>query len=185
MEQVGQVRGQTTTTTTITETHVQTNIRFDPAYLKTIPGIVKLVCVLLNIIVFICGVSTSNFWRSTTTMEWSYFVSMTAFWVTSILIVMYLFHFMEKLHVIPWAVIEMGFCALWTFFYITVGIDCAVNSAKYKNTAALAALAFFAFVAAIAYAFDAFLKFKCWRAGQFVQGERNVHQTQSSTKNVI
>jgi hypothetical protein len=29
-------------TTTITETHVQTNIRWDPNYIKTIPGGLKL-----------------------------------------------------------------------------------------------------------------------------------------------
>ena len=40
------VRGQTTTTTTITETHVQTNIRFDPSYLKTMPGALKLVAIV-------------------------------------------------------------------------------------------------------------------------------------------
>ena len=127
------VRGQTTTTTTITETHVQTNIRFDPSYLKTMPGALKLVAIvsyhvaadfqnaksngllsgkmsidalfflqILNLVVFICGVSASNYWRSTTVMEWAYFVSMTAFWVTLILTVMYLFHFTEKFHVIPW-----------------------------------------------------------------------------------
>ena len=32
-----------TTTTTVTETHVQTNIRWDPGYIRTIPGILKVV----------------------------------------------------------------------------------------------------------------------------------------------
>jgi len=181
----GGVRGQTTTTTTITETHVQTNIRFDPSYIKTIPGAVKVAAIILNLIVFICGVSASNYWRSTTLMEWAYFVSMTAFWVTLILIVMYLFHFTEKFHVIPWSVIEMCFCGLWSFFYVTTAVDNAVNAAGHTQTSALSALAFFAFVAAGVYGFDAFLKFKLWRAGQFVQGERTVQQSQSQAKNVI
>ena len=34
--------GQTTTRTTVTETQVQTNLRFDPSYLRTVPGILKL-----------------------------------------------------------------------------------------------------------------------------------------------
>lgn len=39
--------GQHTTTTTVTSsTTVQTNIRFDPSYLKTIPGILKAVQVV-------------------------------------------------------------------------------------------------------------------------------------------
>ena len=37
-------------TTTITETHVQTNIRFDPSYVKTIPGALKLAAVVSNYI---------------------------------------------------------------------------------------------------------------------------------------
>ena len=137
---------------------------------------------MVNIVVFICGVSAGNYWRSTTTLEWSYFVSMTAFWVTLILIVMYLFHVTEKFHVIPWSAIEMGFCGLWSFFYLTVAIDCAVHASK---SSALAALSFFAFVAVGTYGFDAYLKFKCWKAGHFVQGDRKVQQTQSSTKEVI
>lgn len=36
--------GQHTTTTTVTSnTTVQTNIRYDPIYIKTIPGILKIV----------------------------------------------------------------------------------------------------------------------------------------------
>ena len=37
----GPAMQQTTTTTKITETHVQTNIRWDPNYIKTIPGGLK------------------------------------------------------------------------------------------------------------------------------------------------
>ena len=31
----------TTTSTTVTETHVQTNLRWDPGYIRTIPGMLK------------------------------------------------------------------------------------------------------------------------------------------------
>lgn len=50
MDQAGRIHGNTTTTTTITETHVQTNIRFDPSYVKTIPGALKLAAVVSNYI---------------------------------------------------------------------------------------------------------------------------------------
>ena len=36
----------TTTKTTITETHVQTNLRWDPSYIKSIPGALKLAAVV-------------------------------------------------------------------------------------------------------------------------------------------
>ena len=38
--------GQTTTRATVSETQVQTNLRFDPSYLRTIPGMLKLAAVV-------------------------------------------------------------------------------------------------------------------------------------------
>lgn len=35
-------------------------------------------------------------------------------------------HVCEKFHVIPWLLIELVFCALWAFFYLTTAIDTAV-----------------------------------------------------------
>ena len=46
MDQAGRIHGNTTTTTTITETHVQTNLRFDPSYVKSLPGALKLAAVV-------------------------------------------------------------------------------------------------------------------------------------------
>ena len=83
------------------------------------------------------------------------------------------------------SVIEMVFCGLWSFFYLTTGVDNAVNASRFTSTSALSALAFFAFASSAVYAVDAFHKFKLWRAGQFVQGERSVQQSQSANKNVI
>ena len=59
--------------------------------------------------------------------EWFVFVSMTAFWVSLVFLLMYLFHAMEKFHVIPWLMIEFGFCALWTFFYFSAALAAAVE----------------------------------------------------------
>jgi len=178
------MHGNTTTTTTITETHVQTNIRFDPNYVKTIQGALKVAAVVLNLIVFICGVSASTYWRNKPTLEWAFFVSMTAFWVTGILLIMYVLHVIEKFHVIPWLLIEMIFCGAWSLFYFSTGIDCAVRANEY-NVPALTATSVFSFIALIVYAYDTFLKYSGWRAGQLAQGERRVQQTQSSQKEVI
>ena len=40
-------------TQTVTETHVQTNIRWDPGYIKTIPGALKLGAVV-RIYLYLC-----------------------------------------------------------------------------------------------------------------------------------
>merc|ERR1719369_2483075 len=170
----------TTTTTTITETHVQTNIRWDPNYVKSIPGGLKLAAVVINLVVFICVMSSGVFYRESHTAQWTNFVAMTAFWVTGILLIFYLLHVIEKFHVIPWIMIEMGFTILWAFFYMSCSIDLAVN-ASYYNISAFAAASFFGFVAMGIYGFDGFLKFKGWKAGQIAQGERVVQQAETDT----
>ena len=141
----------------------------------------------MNLVVFICGVSANQFWRNTTTLEWAFFVAMTAFWVTGILLIMYILHVIEKFHVIPWLLIEMIFCGTWSLFYLSTGIDCAVkaNNPENQSTSALHATAVFSFFALIVYGYDTFIKFSGWKAGQLAQGERRGQQTQSSQKEVI
>ena len=89
--------------------------------------------------------------------EWFIFVAMCGFWTTLTLLLFYLLHVIEKFHVIPWLLIEMVFCALWAFFFLSGAIDTAVN-AKYNS--ALGAAAFFGFAAMAVYGYDAFIKFK-------------------------
>ena len=101
---------------------------------------------------------------------------MTAFWVTLILLIMYLFHVIEKFHVIPWLLIEMVFCGVWTILYFSTLIDCATYSSK---VSALGAAAFFSFVAVGVYGYDAFLKWIGWRAGHIPQAQTQAEETQS------
>lgn len=132
---------------------------------------------VLNLIGFICVMSAGVYWRSVSVGSWFSFVTMTAFWTTGTLLVFYLLHVIEKFHVIPWMLIEMVFCAVWTFFYFTAALDAAVNA---SNVSAFGAAAFFGFVAMGAYGYDAFLKYQGWRAGQLGQGERTVQQSTQS-----
>ena len=69
----------------------------------------------------------SPYYKEEPVGEWFVFVSMTGFWVSLVLMLMYLFHAMEKFHVIPWLMIEFGFCALWTFFYFAAALAAAVE----------------------------------------------------------
>ena len=70
------------------------------------------------------------YYRELPVGEWFVFVAMTAFWVSLVTLFMYLFHAMEKFHVIPWLMIEFGFCALWTFFYFSAALAAAVEVIK-------------------------------------------------------
>ncbi|XP_064090053.1 CKLF-like MARVEL transmembrane domain-containing protein 4 [Macrobrachium nipponense] len=155
------------TTTTTTTTRVQTNIRFDPTYVRSIPGILKCVTMVINLI----GYISIMFGPDHSTANWFSFVSMMGFWITGILMVLYLMHILERFHMVPWFMLEFGYCALWAFFYFTAATASAV---KGGDDAAFAAAAFFGYVALILYSVDAFFKFKDWRSGNIAQGERQV-----------
>ena len=151
---------------------------------------------LTNLLGFVCVMVATPYYKEQPVGEWFVFVSMTGFWVSSVLLVMYLVHAMEKFHVIPWLMIEFGFCALWTFFFFAAALAAAVevtinpslsplstnrhSMLQGPHSAQLGAASFFGFVSMLVYGLDAVLKFRGWRAGQLAQGERKVTQTFAS-----
>ncbi|KAM3959127.1 MARVEL domain-containing protein 1 [Aphomia sociella] len=167
--------GQHTTTTTVTSsTTVQTNLRFDPAYVKTIPGILKVVQVASSLLGFICILcSRLSYASKGTYFSW---ISMIAFWFTGILLGFYLFHMVEKFYKIPWLKMEFGFCSIWTLLYLIAAI---LATTVHDNPHSAAA--FFGFVATLAYAIDAYLKWREVRAGGLAQGTRVVSKQTTST----
>lgn len=167
--------GQHTTTTTVTSnTTVQTNIRFDPSYIRTIPGILKIVQILLNLLGFIC-IEVAGVYHT----RGSFFntVSMTGFWFTGVLLALYLFHIIEKFYKIPWLKVEFIFCGVIALLYL---IAAALAAAVYLE--AYAAAAFFGFCAMVVYGYDAFLKYKGLQSGELAQGERVI--TKQTTSNI-
>ncbi|KAJ8933652.1 hypothetical protein NQ318_019297 [Aromia moschata] len=159
---------QHTTTTTVqtSNTTVETTIRFDPSYIRTIPGLLKLVQIVLNLLGFIC-IEASGVFSVHTRGSFFNFVAMTGFWFTGILLALYLFHLIEKTYRIPWLKIEFVFCALWTAFYLI-----AACLAVSFGVEAFIAAGFSGFCGMIAYGIDAFLKFKAIQSGQLAQGVR-------------
>ena len=149
---------------------------------------------LTNLLGFVCVMVATPYYKEQPVGEWFVFVSMTGFWVSSVLLVMYLVHAMEKFHVIPWLMIEFGFCALWTFFFfaaaLAAAVEVTINPSLHSqlthsmlqgpHSAQLGAASFFGFVSMLVYGLDAVLKFRGWRAGQLAQGERKVTQTFAS-----
>ncbi|CAH0726389.1 unnamed protein product, partial [Brenthis ino] len=165
--------GQHTTTTTVTSsTTVQTNIRFDPSYLKTIPGILKIVQVGCSLLGFICILCSRLSVSKGAYFSW---ISMIAFWFTGILLGFYLFHIVEKFYKIPWLKIEFVFTALWTLLYLLAAILVVT-----VGDSAHSAAAFFGFVATAAYAMDAFVKYRAARGGGLAQGARVVSKQTTS-----
>ncbi|RZF38038.1 hypothetical protein LSTR_LSTR006437 [Laodelphax striatellus] len=169
--------GQHTTTTTVTQssTTVQTDIRYDSTYIRTIPGMLKCAQTVLNLLGFLT-ISISGY---SVNGRGSFFSSISGFgfWFTGILLVLYLFHVVEKFFAIPWLRIEFGFCALWAVFYMIASTLCA---AYLSYSAAFACAALFGYCAMAAYGYDAFLKFQGVKSGEIAQGERHVAKTTST-----
>lgn len=159
--------GAYASTTVTSDTRVSPEIRFDPSYVRTVPGILKVVCLVLNFIGFLCIMVSENSYHSRA--GWFNFCAGTGFWVTGILLALYLFHVIEKLHFIPWLMVEFGYCSAWSFFYFTAAAACAAEAGRYE---AWGAASFFGFVAMIVYGVDGFFKFKAWKGGEIAQGER-------------
>ncbi|KAK0085241.1 hypothetical protein PV325_005531 [Microctonus aethiopoides] len=159
--------GQHTTTTTVT-TSTTTHpgaIRFDPLYIRTRSGILKVIQVSMNLLGFIC--ITCSIYSSHGRGGWFNTVAMGGFWFTGILLALYLFHVVDKFQRIPWNKIEFVFCALWTAFYL-LAASLAADLAKHAEAFGVAA--FFGFCAMIAYGYDAYLKFYAIKHGTPAQG---------------
>lgn len=122
-----------TVTQTTTVTHPY--IRYDPEYIKTIPAIIKVVCIVLDLIGFIC-IEVSYFSHHS---RGSFFntVAMMGFWFTGIMLVFYLFHVCEKFHKIPWLKIEMYFCAAWALLYMLASSLAAATNVEAFQAAAV------------------------------------------------
>ncbi|KAF2898807.1 hypothetical protein ILUMI_07371 [Ignelater luminosus] len=157
----------TTTTTVTSNTRVQTNLRWDPSYIRRKEGILKAAQILLSFLGFICiqctqySVSSVGKWYST--------VSMFAVWISAILLVFYLFHLIEKFYKIPWIKFELFYCGIIALCFLIASCMTATYASK-----AFQAGAFFGFSAMVAYTFDAYLKFLAMRSGELAQGERQI-----------
>uniref|UniRef100_A0A1B6CLX8 MARVEL domain-containing protein n=1 Tax=Clastoptera arizonana TaxID=38151 RepID=A0A1B6CLX8_9HEMI len=166
----------TTTTVTASSTRVQPNLRLDTDYLKTRSGSLKIVQVALDFLGFLC-ISISGY-ALTSQGNFFDFVTVFGFWFTGILLVLYVFHVVEKFFKIPWIKIELVFCGVWTIFYL-IGSTFVAGLMSYS--AAMGVAAFFGYLAMIAYGYDAFLKYQAMINGELAQGERHVSRTTTST----
>lgn len=160
----------TTVTVTQTNTVVQPQIRYDKTYIQTVPGILKAIVIVLNLIGFIC-IEVSQ-WSHHSRGGFFNFVAMTGFWFSGLMLLFYMFHVVEKFFKIPWLKIEFGFYALWTLLYLLASILAVTFFATAYTVAG-----FFGFLAMIAYGYDAWVKFGLVRAGAIAQGTRSVNQT--------
>ncbi|CAB3231564.1 unnamed protein product [Arctia plantaginis] len=150
-----------------TNTVFNKETRFDLSYITTLPGVIKIVVLVLNLIGFIC-IQCSAF-RSNGRGVYFSLVTHVGFWFSGILLLLYLFHVVEKYHNIKWLKIEMIAYIVMVFLYVIAStIVVAFGAAAYS------AAGFFGYLAMVVYGVDAFIKYKALKAGELAQGQRVV-----------
>ncbi|XP_041974688.1 CKLF-like MARVEL transmembrane domain-containing protein 4 [Aricia agestis] len=143
----------------------RTETRFDPSYIRTVPGIIKVAVIVLDLLGFIC-IQSSAFWWNPRGVYFN-IVAHLGLWFSGILLLLYLFHVVEKYHNIMWLKIELIVCGIISFLYLIAStIVLAYGSAGYS------AAGFFGYLAMVLYGFDAFLKARAMQAGDLAQGTR-------------
>ncbi|XP_023954132.1 CKLF-like MARVEL transmembrane domain-containing protein 4 [Bicyclus anynana] len=143
----------------------RTETRFDPSYLKTPPGIIKAVVIVLNLLGFIC-IQSSAFWSNARGVFFN-IVAHLGLWWSLALLLLYLFHLVEKYHNFMWFKVELIASGVLAFLYLIAStIVVAFGAAAYS------AAGFFGYLAMVVYGCDAFLTARAVQAGELAQGTR-------------
>jgi hypothetical protein len=155
--------GFPTSHTTSTTTKVTPLIWFDKSYVQTVPGLLKAAAIGIDLIAFI----VAQFGRSNSgKVGFFSFTSMSAFWLSLILLALYTFHVVEKLHFWPWLLGEFAYCLIWTAFFFLSSLLMLIDGGVHSAAGVLG------FIAFGIYGYDAFIKYKGYSAGEIAQGER-------------
>ncbi|XP_059172335.1 plasmolipin-like [Physella acuta] len=141
-------------------------IRPHPEYVRTVPGILKIAEIVVNILVLICA--SIDYW-SPAGGGWVQFVAVTALITTLINFLMHFFDVYSKFSFQFNFVLFIYYCVI-VVLYLIAAIVCAVRAPYWP---AVGAAAFFAFVAVILYAVDTYLMYRMWQGG--------VHHTTAAT----
>ncbi|CAD6184385.1 unnamed protein product [Caenorhabditis auriculariae] len=144
--------------------------KMDCGYVRTLGGIVKIVCIALCLLTFLFVLAGPAYFRGA---GWATFVASVGVFVTTSLLMLYIFHVVDTLNNVNWIVIEMVFCFVWTICFFIAGCVLAVASAQFSGTFWWAVASFFAFGGMCAYGFDCYLKFLSWKNDEKATGGSN------------
>ncbi|XP_072936295.1 CKLF-like MARVEL transmembrane domain-containing protein 4 [Epargyreus clarus] len=148
-----------------TNTVFNTQTRFDPSYVRTLPGMAKIAVIVLNLLGFIC-IQSSAFWSNGRGVYFNV-VAHLGLWFSLAMLLLYMFHVVERYHKIKWLHVEMVACGAIAFLYLIAStIVVAFGAAAYS------AAGFFGYLAMVVYGFEAFLAARAVRAGAPAQGAR-------------
>lgn len=146
-------------TTTTASGPVMEDIRPDPMYLRTLPGVLKIVEIFLDILVLICA-SIDN-WYSLGG-GWVQFVAASALVTTAILFIFHFFHIISRLPG-PWVLIEFVYYIVFVILYLIAAIVAAVRAPLAPS---IGAACFFTFAALAVYTVDCFFMYRSFKTVQ-------------------
>jgi CDP-diglyceride synthetase len=138
----------------------RSKISFSVAYMKTLPGILKIVEIVLSLLTFIC--SCVDVWEAA---RWAQFQSAFAVISTTGYLVLYLLNLVSRLPG-PWPLIEFIYYMIFTGCFLITAIAAAAQAVSAYPS--ISATAYFAFAATSFFAVDTFFHFRAWRAGQIM-----------------
>ncbi|GMT01810.1 hypothetical protein PENTCL1PPCAC_23984, partial [Pristionchus entomophagus] len=142
--------------------------KFDGGYVRSLGGMLKIICIILCLLCFLCVLIGGPGYY--TGAGWATFVTTVGLSITTTLLALYIFHIVDASPQIPWVLIEMIFCFIWTIFFFIAACVLGVAATRYEGTAGWGAASFFALGAMCAYGFDSYLKFLGWKRDEVASG---------------
>jgi len=158
------------------------NAYMDCSYVRTLPGLLKVIVIILNFLCFFCVLLGPAYYAG---VGGATFVSIFGLIITLTLLMLYIFHIVDSTPQIPWILIEMVYCFAWAIFYFIASSVLAVASVSHYHATGWAIAAFFGFSAMLAYILDSYLKFLSWKNNEKATGgagpqfQRTVVRTQN------
>uniref|UniRef100_A0A914XHJ7 MARVEL domain-containing protein n=1 Tax=Plectus sambesii TaxID=2011161 RepID=A0A914XHJ7_9BILA len=163
----------TTVTATTTRTTREYEIRgrlleFDPDYVRSRSGILKIVQIVLSLVALI--ISAASYGNSGE-RGWACFVSFIGVALTLALLVAFVLTLNKSLNRAPWLLIEMIYYIVMTLFFLLAGILMAVLAGHWAGwnpswQVVPAIAAALLFLCMILFGVDAVFKFRDWRSAR-------------------
>ncbi|KAI0238589.1 hypothetical protein LSAT2_010688 [Lamellibrachia satsuma] len=158
---------------TTTTTSGPTGLAIRKEYVTSIPGIFKIVEMVVALITFICSIVFPPYKGD----GWVEFVAMSALLTVGINFIFYLIGLRQQLPPFMLLVEFIVYCVFTVFFAIAAIV--AAVSGHYH--ASIGATAFFAFAATAIFGVDTFFQFRAWKDGQTQMTTGRTTTTTTST----
>ncbi|XP_076846970.1 plasmolipin [Brachyhypopomus gauderio] len=141
------------------------NISMDLIFIKTIPGILLLMEIVVGLLVW--ALISSASYQMIPAFGWVMFVSVTLWILTVVLFIILFLGIYQNLSFVPWALALMVFYTAATVLYFTAFIANAVSISTYYypiyNYNCMAAAAFFGIAVTLMYGASTFFAYLDWR----------------------